>query len=269
MGVKLQLSGVTLAGSPARLRNDPRLTAGSLLLTDFTSADQASGVPTNGASVHNVAWQEAAALIGSGSKATLASTFNTTFTSGEGVFERTSKGAIHGVVSRAAQGGHVAYLTAAQAIEDYVAANPTREYALFCWADVTRVASSDSNMKDVAIGNVGGMAVNYLFNFGFGNILGRRIDERQKVGWIGSPNGTASLNEIQIAWGNTTPYNGLNANDGRSYVLYQMHLIDVAASGMTYAKLAAADAAFYASFFASGGRYYGDTYTPAASLIAS
>lgn len=269
MGVRLKLSGVTLSGSPTPLRNDPRLTAGSLLLTDLTSVDQASGVPANGAAIHNVAWEEAAALIGSGTKTSLASSFANTFAATEGVFERTSKGALHGVVSRTAQGGHSAGIFAAQAIEDYVAANSAHEYALFIWADVTRVASNNTNVTDVTVGNYGSVSMDHVFNFGLENSLGRRLDARQKIGWTGAPNANPALNAIELAWGNTAAYNFLNVNDGRSYVLYQMHLIDVTASGKTFAKLAADDAAHYATFFAAGGRYYGDTYTPAASLIAS
>ena len=95
------------------------------------------------------------------------------------------------------------------------------------------------------------------------NTLGRqRKSEERPTGMSGAPNSNTGLNwGIPFAWGNAAPYDSLQSDVGRSVVLYGWHLIDVTASGMTYAELDARDAKLYAEAFAEGGRYHGDSYS--------
>lgn len=266
MGINQLLTGANFTFGK-RIRSDPRLTAGSLLMIDTRRIP--TGVPANNSSIENTAWKEAAALIGSGDATTLAATFLNNFTSGEGVFERTAAGSLHGVVSRSAQGGHRAIIRAAAATEAYAAANTAHEYALIAWGTVTRAALNDTNMRDWAVGNLAAMSLNNLFDGGFANATGRQRVPVRKVGWTGSPNGTASLNTISIQWGNTSAYDSLNPNDGRSFVLDCFHIIDVTASGQSYDDINAADAALALDFYGEGGAYYDDSWTAPGSLIAS
>ncbi|WP_168797934.1 hypothetical protein, partial [Pacificoceanicola onchidii] len=182
-----------------------------------------------------------------------------TFTGAEGAFERTTNGALHGVVSRTSQGGHRAGIYGADAIRDYLANNPGREVAMFVWADVTRVATATTNLYFTGMGNTAAFATNRLLLGSLNNTTGPRQKALNSSGWSGSPNANASLNAIyQAFWGNVPPYNSLRSDDGQSFILYQYHLIDVAASGMSYAELLAADQAAYTAFFGEGGRGFGD-----------
>jgi hypothetical protein len=272
MGQKLVLNDTFTDTTLPIIRDDIGLTAGSLALFDMTHSyvTPSSGVPATGSSVYNVAWREAAAVIGSGDASTLAFTLYNTFTSSEGKLERTTKKALHGIVSLTAQGGHKATLEIAQAVSTYLHANPARAYALFLWYQVTRAATNTTNLRDYGIVNLASVASNFLFNGSISNSLGQgRTSVNAASGFTGSANpSNVGLQGKEIfAWGNTAGYNGLNADNGRSAILYRAHIVDVAASGKTFAELDAEDAVNYAAFFASGGRYNGDSYATNPSTI--
>ncbi|OWU77595.1 hypothetical protein [Marinibacterium profundimaris] len=247
------------SGAPY-LSADPRLTPGTLILTDLTNSETAPGVPDDGGAVHNIAWREAAGILGGGNAASLAGAFNNTFTAPYGAFERTSKGALYGVVSNTNQNGQAARLNGAQPIIDYVADNPTREFAVFLWVDIKRTKAAGGNYFDFGIGSTASWAGNRLFTGSLSSATGAQRQSVQASSWNGSPSGSPAQNQIyQLAWGNIPPYNSLQPDIGHSVILYQYHLIDVALSGMTYAELDALDAANYAAYFGAGGRYAGDT----------
>lgn len=269
MGKIIKVTGATFSGDV--LRNDQRLTPGSLALIDFSHGLSAPGVPANSDSVFNVAYRELSAITGvSESSESLHHTFLNTFTGAEGAFEKTAKGALHGAVSRTSQGGHYARINNTQqtnAAIDWIADNPSREYAVFLWGRVTRAALSNSaNLRDAAIGSTSAFTSNNLFSLTFTNSSGLQRVAANKTGWNGSP-GTAAQNVIQIAWGNISPMDPLVPNDGRSYILYGFHVIDVAASGMSYAELNARDADLFAAAFSEGGRFYNDSWTDPAELL--
>lgn len=271
MGLDFRITGANITDPKFPvLRDEEELTPGSLMLIDMTHSLNAAGVPVNGGTVYNVAWREAAAILGSGDASSLSMGFVNTFTSAEGVFERTSKGALHGVVSRTAQNSHTSWIVMPEAIKARLVANPTREMALFVSGQVTRVANNNANMVDIEIANNVSAAVNYLINASFANSLGLQHLSFDIAAWTGTPNATVASNIAAAAcWGNAPAYNGLNPNDGRSYVLYRWHLIDVALSGKTYAQLAADNVTIRNKLFGAGGRYYGDTWTSPDTLIPS
>src|SRR5690606_37032162 len=127
-----------------------------------------AGVPANNDPVFNIAYKELAALTGLTEDSDLLHhTFLTTYTGSQGKFERTLKGALHGAVSRTDQGGNYGRIGSTQATNaaiDWMVDHPTREYAIFLWARVTRSASNDSaNLRDVGIGNNTSFAANNLF----------------------------------------------------------------------------------------------------------
>ena len=82
MGLKLTIPGAAFTDTSLPiLRNDPILVPGSLLLLDFgRDYTLAPGTPANGATLGNIAWQEALATIGSGTEATAKATFTHTLT---------------------------------------------------------------------------------------------------------------------------------------------------------------------------------------------
>lgn len=269
MGKIIKITGATFGGDV--LRNDQRLTQGSLALIDFSHGLSDPGVPANNDSVFNVAYRELAAIAGlSESSESLHHTFLNTFTGEQGAFEKTAKGALHGAVSRTSQGGNYARINNTQqtnAAIDWIANNPSREYAVFLWGRVTRAALSSSvNLREAAIGSTSGFSTNNLFSLTFNNSTGLQRVAANKVGWNGSP-GTVAQNVIQLAWGNISPLNSTIPDDGRSYILYGFHVIDVAASGMSYAELNARDADLFAAAFSEGGRFYNDSWTDPATLL--
>ncbi len=250
---------------------DARETPGSILLIEPSHSylPWAAGVPANGAMIPNVVWENAARVIGSGDVTSTRSLFENTYVPGEGVFERTAKGGLHGVVSRTAQGGHRAHLQT-EGIMPYLEANPTRPLALFIWGRVTRPATSTStsSMFDGGIGDAASFAGKNYFQARFTNDASlQRLSYSAPTGRTGAAQSQPRL--WAAAWGNMPPYNSTIANDGRSFILYSFHLVDVLASGMTYAQLDAMDAAAYAEAFGAGGRFAGDTWTDPATLIAA
>lgn len=272
MGQKLVLTDTFTDTSLPIIRDDIGLQAGSLALFDMNHSfvSPSSGMPAGGSTIYNVAWKQAAAVIGSGDASTLAFNLVNNFTSSEGKLERTTKKAVHGIVSLTAQGGHTASIFIAQAVSTYLNANPSRAYALFLWYDVTRAATNTANLQDFGIVNFAGASSNFLFAGSISNSLGQgRTSVSAPTGWTGSaqPGNTGLQGKELFAWGNTSAYNGLNANNGRSAILYRAHLVDVTASGKTFAAIDAEDAANFAAFFAAGGRYNGDTYATNPSTI--
>ena len=68
------------------------------------------------------------------------------------------------------------------------------------------------------------------------------------------------------AWGSPDSYTHINQKASSSFIVYRVHIIDVAASGKTFAQLEAEDVALYDSMFAEGGKFYDDTFTSPAAL---
>ena len=266
MGSKQLLTGAAFTDEKFPIiYDDSRLTDGSLMLFDASHSLAAlTAPPVHDQFVNNIAGNTAVSVIPDATPENTAFQMYNTFSNGSCVFELTGKGAIHGAVKNADQAGGRAYLKISDKMRDYFIANPNRDYALFAWTNCTRVTTSGSNFLDITtFYNSVSAASNSLLFDGLANTVGReRTTKNAPTGMSGSPNATPALNQGQIfAWGNANPYDSLNANVGRSVIVYGVHVIDVAASGMTFAELDARDAALYAEAFAAGGRYYDDTFT--------
>lgn len=271
MGNKYVLDGASFTDEKfPKIYDDERLTDGSLLMFDAShSMAGLSSVPAHGAMIPNIAGNTAAGLIDGATPENTAFEMYNTFTGGRGVFELTTKGALHGAVINGAQNGERAYLMSPDSFVDYITNNPDRDYALFIWANVTRVATSASNYYDsIPFFNAAAASSNSLLaSFLSNNAGGQRLEKNAPTGMSGSPNSNAGLNQGSVfAWGNISAYDSLNSDNARSVVLYCVHVIDVAASGMTFAELSARDAELYTAAFAPGGRYYNDSYTAADTL---
>lgn len=273
MGQKILLDGAnfTDARYPV-IRDDKALTPGSLMLLDLShSLSGVVGVPATNQAMYNIAWNEAKTLLGQGDKETLKATFLNSLGSA-GILERTPKGGLHGIVSQASKASNQnAQFYLPDLLRDYLCANPSRHYAVFIWYRITRTSPNIVNMREFVFGNTASIASNNLFNVSLDNTLGtssgQRTSQNRPTGWEGVPNSTVANNIGSVpAFGNTIGYTSLNTNGSRSYVLYRVHIVDVAASGKTFAELEGDDIALHTAAFSSGGKFHGDTYTDPAVL---
>ncbi|MCS6747895.1 hypothetical protein NOM74_25240 [Klebsiella quasipneumoniae] len=62
-------------------------------------------------------------------------------------------------------------------------------------------------------------------------------------------------------------FGSLVNNACKSWVLYRCHLVDVTASGMTFAELTAAEQQLFNANFNAGGKYAGDTIPTSPSAL--
>lgn len=258
-----------------KLYDDVRLTDGSLMLIDFThSMTSISGVPAAGTVIPNIAVEPAKKLVGGGDKNSLGCVFKNTFDVTNGKLERTSKGALHGIVSASNRNQKVAGIefnsTTAPLLYNFIKNHLNDEYAVFLWTNVTRVTSATGNLNDsLSLANSASAATNNMLGITVQNTVGnKRNTARAQTGFSGSLNANDALNSgFPFYWGQTPPYQSLNPSNGKSMILYGYHLIHVPSSGKTYAELDARDAELYAKFFAEGGRFYGDTWSDPASVL--
>ena len=268
MGQKNLLSGAAFSIGKV-IRDDFALTPGSLFLFDPThSLTGLSGVPANGAALYNVAWAECAAVLGSGDVNSLQGSFANSLTTGQSLSERTAKGGIHFLISQASAISNTASVKLPSAVFTRLKTLTTRNMALFIWTQMTRISAVNSNMREVQVVNYGGAAGNYLFLDALSNTLGlARYSSNSPTGWAGAPNSNDTLNGNDLPlWGNSAAYGGNIYS--KSYVLYRVHLVDVAASGMSFAQLNAADQALYTSTFGTGGRLNGDSWSLTGGSLA-
>ncbi|WP_394651144.1 hypothetical protein [uncultured Acinetobacter sp.] len=277
MGQQILLQGANFVDEKYPiLRADARITNGSLLLLDFShSLTSIAGVPSDGTIIPNIAFETANQIIGSGDKNTLGCLFKNTLAAANGKLERTSKGALHGIISNTSRNQKTAGFeinsSTSALLWNYIKNNLSRNYAVFIWSYVTRVTPATSNLNDsLAFVNSGGAANNYLLPVSVQNSVGvKRSSLNAANGFTGSLNANNALNNgFPFYWGQTPPYQSLNPNTGKSMILYSYHLVDVAKSGKTFAELDAIDAALFNDFFSSGGRFYGDTWSDPASVLA-
>lgn len=290
MGQKIVLSGVTFPddiGLPI-LRDDPILSDGSLSLIDVghsLGGLGTSGVPANGASIPNVAWQKAAMVIGSGDATSLAGTVESSgITSGIFEVERTPKLGIHGRMAHSTQVADGYWsIKLSTLIRDYLYAHRAdHEFYVSSWYKLTRgtlPGAQDSPFHFVA------NTSNYLFMTDRGAFLPasgaiRTIPStndasapspstRYSSGHVSGITGTgpSSTANVLFGLGNNAPFrNTLFWNKLASRVLYRSYIEDLTVSGRTAAEVDAIDYALWQEAFGTGGRFNGDTYTEPSEL---
>jgi len=290
-GLKMVLPTSFTDTSLSVLHDDAILSSGSLMLVDaiHSANPWASGVPTNGFAIPNIAWKEAAALLGSGTQSSLAgqlivsgSINNNT----KGKMERSGKGGLHVIVSQAtaltSSDGVVANLP--QAIRTYIKNNPTHSYYFSAWDYVTRIQPGTVNsangiaLYDISAGNTGALLVmprTDVIVTTSGASSGSRVAPSLNAAgarYISQAVPSSSLNldtqtEGGAIWG--APSSTYNAavlasrnNLWPSSIMYRYYLEDLTVSGRSFAAVDALDYALYqAAVTTSGGRYNGDTFT--------
>lgn len=261
MGQRVMLEGARFTNPKFPvIRDDKALTAGSLFMFDPShTLSQFSGVPTDGQLLYNLAWKEASDLIGSGDSDSLRATFRNNL-GAHGRFERTAKGGLYGIVSQVTKTNQNAKIQLPTAVGNYLFTNPTRQYAIFFWGRLTRLRKVN-DIREVLISVSPNPLQNNLINSWFNNATGnQRLSFNRPTGWVGTPVGGSLLSNVP-AWGGADAYTHLNQLDSSSFIIYRAHVIDVLASGKTFAQLEAEDAAMYAQMFGADGKFYNDTFT--------
>jgi hypothetical protein len=272
--------------------------AGALVLIDpvHSTAPWASGVPANASDIPNVAWQQAATMIGSGTSASLAMTVQDSHQSADAEFERSSLGGLHGIysqvnnVSGTAGVGRGYVIAAKSLIQTWLFNNPAHAYYISQWSRRTRITKSGSPQPRVL--DIGS-GPNYLAQFddtgeygagGLGsqaspgpNTAGNTFRAGTAQGFTGTLPGSASgLQVFAFGWGNFSEGYSVWANYAASDIMYRTYIEDMTVSAAAggyagngaisvaarYAELLAMDYGLYQQeVLTTGGKFYGDTFT--------
>lgn len=257
------------------LRDDPILNSGSLVLNEpnHPANPMASGVPASGTAVPNIAWKEAAALLGSGSQSSLASTLTYNGISSTantlGKIERSTKGGLHGIITQSAwtSGNLNMQVGLPAAVVTYMAANPTKVFFVSMWGKFTRSPRSDMSgalaLAQLARYNSGIYGAYYLAVLNTqlapnsGNRTGLRTEgigsslaadsDKFLINIAGVNNDTANqtysdpFGRTVASWGSNFLSNGSGYdNKWPSWVWYRTYIEDLTASAAAAGKTVAA-----------------------------
>lgn len=280
------------------LRNDPILTPGSLALVDLSNPSivaPATGVIPAGITANyipNVAWEEAKEVFGIGDANTLGFTA-TNFLSGIiGKAEITTKKGIHAIVSQVNQtsGAQFFSLYLPQVYRDYFAANAAHKYFISSWRKKTRAYVAGLDFADMALyfqttskflamekplinsisGNGTVPATSRLASAI--NDLNPQIKNSYfSGGTVGVIDAAATAksdsgNSLFAAGGGLNAFGSGQINKYHSVITYRVYIEDLTVSGRTYAEVDAIDNALFTAAFASGGKFFGDTFTDPVTL---
>jgi len=291
MGTRINLPETFTATTGKLLRNDEIIPAsGALMLLDVghsLGGLGTAGVPADLAVIPNVAWDQAAAMIGSGTSTTLGAVFNradgTNFN-----LERTGKGGIHGYLSGNVATGVGLGIELPSLIRTYLASNLTSDFYISAWDRVTRIASLATvwpRWEGIQRQNAAATS-NYLGFFdsatgdgalpptGAAARLGARVTARNSLGntyrsvgvdgWTGTAPASASdVDPTVVMWGALSAYAGFfnGTTAPPSYIFYRLYIENLTVSGRTWAQVDAIDYAMWQRDFGVGGRFAGDTFT--------
>ncbi|MGO2200516.1 MAG: hypothetical protein ACTIOG_16820 [Pseudomonas helleri] len=279
MGNQITLSDVVFTDTSLPiLRDDPLLSSGSLILVDVGhSKGRLSSVPGNGALISNIAGSIASEIVGAGS---VSPEIFTNFATNAMLTELSAKGGLHVIKSKVNDVNNTRYtLRIPAAIRAYLLANPTHSYYFSIWQQVTR--SFDDASAPIVVLAESAYSNDFLINIGTnGSPLGASTNLLGKATNLDPTAGTGSAKHqlavskatgtlVNMAYTDLFIFGGcpsagvMNSalHKGGSQVMYRVYLEDLTVSGRTYAEVKAQDDALYASAFAVGGKFYGDTYT--------
>lgn len=291
MGIRIKLDVDFTDTTLPKNRPDPLISDGSLFLVDFGRAYSASlgDVPAHGAALGNLAYETAAAVIGSGDEASLSGLFENTLVGqpAMGLVERTGKNGIHVIASQTANDNAARHggIVIPAGVVGYIRANlPSHTIYFSAWGRQTRLATASADavayLGDVTNGN------NCAFSFykhpsrapadGSGALVGALADPTLNVlgnffRSIGVDDWTNTkpplVNTVgKFWWGQQGPYTGFQLNGAASGIWYRIYIEDLTVSGRSYAEVRDADKALYDAAFAPGGRFYGDTFTAPSTI---
>jgi hypothetical protein len=281
-GIKITLGTTFTDTTLPKLYPDAIMNDGSLMLVDMSNAggwDYGTNVPVNGNIAGNLAWSQAATILGSGNRTTLSPVIANLTMDATGKIEFTGKKGLHVITSQTAPNGagKGMVINLPAAFTAYMINNSTHKFYFSLWHRNTRIglnvneahfALGGSTSHYMALmmvnGNAGittGGGGSYLSNGA--NALGISHRVICTTGVVGSPS-TGSTN--QLPFGNKGWASAFTANLASSWILYKFYIEDLNVSGRTYAQVLALDQSLNAAAFAAGGQFYNDTYTDPATL---
>lgn len=279
MGQKIQLTETFTGSGLTVLYNDTIMSSGSLLLMDLGhSLGGFSGVPVNGSVIPNVAWQVANGLV-SGAPGQTALGIPVYGTSAAApsypLIERTTKLGLHAIRSQANDVSAGAFaLKFPTAVDTYIQSNTAHSFYVSIWDNVTRAfTTAASPYPGISIVGNGSANAQYVVQPGtnqvtVGTSLGLSESRNYlttgtgllQFGFTGVAGTISAYNDWLYMFGGTGgAFSGLHV--GGSQIIYRIYVEDLTVSGRTYATVAALDSALYATAFASGGKFYSDSYT--------
>lgn len=298
MGTKIALPETFTASTGKVLLDDYILppAGGALILVDVNHSLGGLGtgdgsVPADLGNIPNIAWKQAAAMIGSGDQSSLMMQLDRTDGTNF-VLERTGKKGLH-----CYQSGDIATNVGAvlrmgpsnNSFQSYIYAHLDHKFYFSAWDRVTRVASVQSGVWPMFEGiqsTISSLA-NFLTYFDTNsakdggqpatdntkrlgvrvtpgnNVVGNTFRNVAANGWSHTLPTSAAQVRNQIAlWGSVEAYSAfLGGRAAPSYILYRVYLEDLTVSGRTWAQVDAIDKAMFDAAFAAGGKFYGDTFT--------
>lgn len=276
-GLKLQLPDAVTDTSLPKLYADPIMSEGSLYLMDLTKSIGDSGeMLVHNGRINNVAASVASVITGVDESLLHGRNDYANVSPTSAIFEITTKKGLHGIISKANAGDDgrwVGYLP--DAIKTWLLPKyATKKIYTSIWGRVTRV----SDTANSAIFQIGANSSNYttIYYALSGNAnseLGTRVDPTPP-GSLGnfirnSATGDAvgtipSIIADFDMWAKIGPFGAWDTfEEGKSYsmIIYRMYVEDLDVSGRTYAEVDALDNALYTTAFASGGKFFDDTFT--------
>lgn len=285
-GLKYVLSDFEFPSS-ARLpiiKSHPLLTNGSLaLFAPYHSDGSFSGIPANGSPVPNVAWREAAQVLGSGDKESLKFVASSILPAGIAVAERSGKGGVHVISTQSGAQNSNAYwfISSASQIRNYIISNQSsHEFYVSMWRQITRPAlpaNPGQSPFHFALNTS-----NYLFLSNNGRFTGENsfnsndsTDSSAEAGSVRlsakkpvvSGTGVTTSTNIQYGAGAFSSWGSTNYNKAASVILEQCYIEDLTVSGRSYEEALEIDHSLFMAAHSPGGVYYNDTYSPPSTVL--
>lgn len=273
------------------LYSEPLLTAGSLVLNDPTHpwGPWPTAAYASSSAVPNHAWQQAAAVVGSGDATALASSVTIEGGATNRLMEKTGKGALHvGWKPTATIGAQRVRMSPAALIASWIAAhaNDHQFYACLSMRVTKNAGTSPRNSFGGATKNDSQSLWTFdttgdlppagktqrLFanrvgtaNDGVEGVVFRSIAVSGIYSTFGTWGGTFDT-VAQFASGRNSGWTA-GSQVSPSSAVYFAYLEDLTVSGRTPATVDALAAARHNALFAAGGRYAGDTWTDPATIV--
>lgn len=265
---------------------DARLAPGVLCLYDpVHSTDPVGAGTASGLIIPNIAEDYLIDLLGSGERGDFDGVFThgTGNTSSSTKIERTPAGDIHVLMSQTSQTGNQqgAFITLANAVRTYLAANPNNNYFVAMVNTITRAAVGGSgatvdrppysmlytNGASAATANLYGITPNGLYGdrsnseiVGGLNTVGDQFVALRTASWFGTDPGTLSSLGHPVAWGQsigswqTSTYNNRSA----SFIFRSFIIEDLTVSGRSWSEVLKINKDFWEWDKSESGRRYND-----------
>ncbi|MEW1705938.1 hypothetical protein AB0230_01745 [Microbacterium sp. NPDC089190] len=258
---------------------DGLLNAGSLLLYDpaHPTVPWAAGVPVPGDTIPNLAWKQAAAIIGAGTETSLKGGVSSTFVQGtgsgkDGVIERTAKGALHFIPSQVNDtAGHLYSLLMSEDIRGWLNSHPSATVYLGASIRVTRKGGASALQNMIRIGQNGStlrQSIAELTNSVVsGNptsgatFVGRNFISSPGEGVVAVTTTAAAVTTIIASLTFAGPASATYLHKAPSWILEDLYIELPALSGLTHDQILARQQERRANRYKPGGVLYGDTWT--------